>query len=237
MRSIKAIIKEINIVPKNIITVDGPSGSGKGTVCQLIAEKLGWHLLDSGALYRVTAYAALAKNISLDDIAALSDLAEHLDVSFISNGSGVDTLFNGANIADKLRTETIASAASQIASVQEVRAALLARQQAFFKMPGLIADGRDMGTVVFPDAPVKIFLEATAIERAQRRFKQLQVNGFNVNIAEILTEIEIRDHRDRHRKVAPLVAAIDALVIDSTALSIAEVVVQVLDFAKLKLEV
>lgn len=227
----------MNIMQKNIITIDGPSGSGKGSVCYLLAEKLGWHLLDSGALYRVTAYSALEKNISLDDIEALCDLARHLDVSFISNGSGVDTLFNGANIADKLRTETVAGAASQIASLQAVRDALLARQKAFFSAPGLIADGRDMGTVVFPNAAVKIFLEATPNERAQRRFKQLQAKGFNVNIEEILTDIKARDHRDKHRHVAPLEPAFDALVIDSTTLGIDEVVDRVLDFAKAKLEV
>ncbi|MCK5819453.1 MAG: (d)CMP kinase [Psychromonas sp.] len=222
---------------QNIITIDGPSGSGKGTVCQLLATKLGWHLLDSGALYRIIAYLAFEKNISLEDIDTLTDLALHLDVRFISNGSGVDALFNGVNISDKLRTEKVASAASQIAILQPVRDALLARQKEFAKSPGLIADGRDMGTVVFPDAPVKIFLDATAKERAQRRFKQLQVKGFDVKIANILSEIKARDHRDRHRTVAPLVPATNALVIDSTALSIGEVVNQVLDFARLKIEV
>lgn len=222
---------------QNIITIDGPSGSGKGTVCQLLATKLGWHLLDSGALYRIIAYLAFEKNISLKDIDTLTDLALHLDVRFISNGSGVDTLYNGVNISDKLCTEKVAGVASQIAILQAVRDALLVRQKEFAKAPGLIADGRDMGTVVFPDAPVKIFLDATAKERAQRRFKQLQVKGFDVKITKILSEIQARDHRDRHRTVAPLVAATNALVIDSTALSIGEVVNQVLVFARLKIEV
>lgn len=221
----------------NVITIDGPSGSGKGTVCHLLAKKLGWHLLDSGALYRITAYAALAKDISLEDVDALAELALNLNVRFISNGVGVDTLLDDENIGDKLRTETVGKAASQVAALQGVRDALLARQKAFAKAPGLIADGRDMGTVVFPDAPVKIFLDASAEERAQRRFNQLQGKGFDVSIAQILDEIKDRDYRDRNRSVAPLKPADDALVIDSTSLSIDEVVTQVFDLTKLKLEV
>lgn len=221
----------------NIITIDGPSGSGKGTVCHLLAKKLGWHLLDSGALYRITAYAALENDISLDDVDALSVLALNLDVSFISNGVGVDTLLGGINVGDKLRTEIVGKAASQVAALQGVRDALLARQKAFAQQPGLIADGRDMGTVVFPNAPVKIFLDASAEERAQRRFNQLQSKGFDVNIAQILDEIKDRDYRDRNRSVAPLKPANDALLIDSTSLTIDEVVSQVLDLTKLKLEV
>ena len=222
---------------ENIITIDGPSGSGKGTVCHLLAKKLGWNLLDSGALYRITAYAAIENNIALDDIEALSDLALNLNVRFISNGVGVDTLLDGENVGDKLRTETVGKAASQVAAIQRVRDALLARQKAFAQAPGLIADGRDMGTVVFPSAPVKIFLDASAEERAQRRFNQLQGKGFSVNIAQILDEIKDRDYRDRNRSVAPLKPADDALLIDSTSLSIDEVVSQVFDLTKLKLEV
>ncbi|HIP75956.1 MAG TPA: (d)CMP kinase [Psychromonas hadalis] len=224
----------MNNLNNNIITIDGPSGSGKGTVCHILAQKLGWHLLDSGALYRITAYAALNNNIGLDDVDGLSALALTLDVSFISNGVGVDTLLLGENIGDKLRTETVGKAASQVAALQPVRDALLARQKAFAQAPGLIADGRDMGTVVFPDAPVKIFLDASAEERAERRFNQLQNKGFTVNIAQILDEIKNRDYRDRNREVAPLKAADDALIIDSTSLSIDEVVAQVLDFSKIK---
>ncbi len=219
----------------NLITIDGPSGSGKGTVCHILAKKLNWNLLDSGALYRILAFAALQEKISLDDADKLSKLALNLQVSFESNGVGVDTLLAGENVGDKLRTETVAQAASQVASMQVVRDALLARQKAFRQAPGLIADGRDMGTVVFPDAPVKVFLDASAEERAQRRFNQLQEKGFNVSIAQILSEIKERDFRDRNRAVAPLRPAEDALVIDSTSLTIDEVVNQVLELTKLKL--
>jgi len=219
----------------NIITIDGPSGSGKGTVCHILASKLGWNLLDSGALYRILAFAALQKKVALDNDTALSNLALNLEVAFISNGIGVDTILDGENVGDKLRTEVVAKAASRVASIQVVRDALLARQKAFYQSPGLIADGRDMGTEVFPDAPVKVFLDASAEERAQRRFNQLQNKGFDVSIAQILSEIKERDYRDRNREVAPLRPASDAVEIDSTALTIDEVVAQVLDLVKLKL--
>lgn len=218
----------------NIITIDGPSGSGKGTVCHLLAKRLKWNLLDSGALYRILAYAALQQDINLQDEKALADLGLNLQVSFQSNGVGVDTLLASENIGDKLRTEVVADAASQVASIQAVRDALLARQKAFYQPPGLIADGRDMGTVVFPDAPVKIFLDASAEERAKRRFNQLQDKGFSVSIAQILSEIKERDFRDRNRTVAPLRPAEDAFVIDSTLLTIDEVVEQVFNLASLK---
>ncbi|RBW47433.1 (d)CMP kinase [Psychromonas sp. B3M02] len=221
----------------NLITIDGPSGSGKGTVCHILAKKLKWHLLDSGALYRILAFAALKKQIALNNADALAALALTLDVSFVSNGSGVDTLLGDQNIGDQLRTEVVGQAASEVASIEQVRAALLARQQAFLQAPGLIADGRDMGTVVFPDAPVKIFLDASAEERAQRRFNQLQDKGFNVSIAQILSEIKERDYRDRNRAVAPLRPADDAFVIDSTSLTIDEVVEQILNFTALKLKI
>ncbi|WP_413692401.1 (d)CMP kinase [Psychromonas sp. KJ10-2] len=221
----------------NLITIDGPSGSGKGTVCHILAKKLKWHLLDSGALYRILAFAALKKQIPLNNADALAALALTLDVSFVSNGSGVDTLLGDQNIGDQLRTEVVGQAASEVASIEQVRAALLARQQAFLQAPGLIADGRDMGTVVFPDAPVKIFLDASAEERAQRRFNQLQDKGFNVSIAQILSEIKERDYRDRNRAVAPLRPADDAFVIDSTSLTIDEVVEQILNLTALKLKI
>ncbi|TEW51624.1 (d)CMP kinase [Psychromonas algicola] len=221
----------------NLITIDGPSGSGKGTVCHILAKKLQWHLLDSGALYRILAYAALQNKVSLTDAKALSELALSLDVSFVSNGNGVDTLLSGENIGDKLRTEVVGQAASEVASIQDVRTALLARQKAFLQAPGLIADGRDMGTVVFPDAAVKVFLDASAEERAERRFNQLQEKGFNVNIAQILSEIKERDFRDRNRAVAPLRPADDAIVIDSTTLTIDEVVSKVLALVELKLKI
>lgn len=219
----------------NIITIDGPSGSGKGTVCHILASKLGWNLLDSGALYRILAFAALQEKVALDDDTALAELALNLQVAFVSNGVGVDTILNDENVGDKLRTEVVAEAASKIASIQIVRDALLARQKAFYQAPGLIADGRDMGTVVFPNAPVKVFLDASAEERAQRRFNQLQNKGFDVSIAQILSEIKDRDYRDRNRAVAPLRPASDAIEIDSTSLTIDEVVAQILDLIKLKL--
>ena len=219
-----------------MVTVDGPSGSGKGTVCHIIAARLKWNLLDSGALYRILAFAALQKKINLDDQKSLANLALNLNVSFQSNGVGVDTLLAGENVGDKLRTETVAQAASQIASLQLVREALLTRQKAFYKEPGLIADGRDMGTVVFPDAPVKIFLDASAEQRALRRFNQLQSKGFDVSLAKILSEIKERDFRDRNRPVAPLKPAEDALVIDSTSLTVVQVVDQIFELMKLKLK-
>lgn len=219
----------------NLVTIDGPSGSGKGTVCHIIAAKLKWNLLDSGALYRILAFAALQKKISLDDQKSLADLALKLNVSFQSNGVGVDTLLAGENVGDKLRTETVAQAASKIASLQIVRDALLTRQRAFYRAPGLIADGRDMGTVVFPNAGVKIFLDASAEQRALRRFNQLQSKGFNVSLAQILSEIKERDFRDRNRPVAPLKPAEDAYVIDSTSLTVVQVVDQILELMKLKL--
>ena len=221
----------------NLITIDGPSGSGKGTVCHILAKKLQWHLLDSGALYRILAYAALQQHVLLTDEKRLAELALTLDVSFVSNGSGVDTLLNNENVGDKLRTEEVGQAASEVAAIEDVRSALLARQKAFLQNPGLIADGRDMGTVVFPDAKVKIFLDASAEERAQRRFNQLQGKGFNVSIAQILSEIKERDYRDRNRAVAPLRPANDAVVIDSTTLTINEVVQQILTLVELKLKI
>lgn len=221
----------------NLITIDGPSGSGKGTVCHILAQKLHWHLLDSGALYRILAYAALQQSLDMGDEKALAALALTLDVAFVSNGVGVDTLLSGENVGDKLRTETVAQAASQVASIERVRTALLARQKAFLKAPGLIADGRDMGTVVFPDAAVKIFLDASAEERALRRFNQLQDKGFPVIIEQILGEIKERDFRDRNRAIAPLRPADDAFVIDSTTLSVDEVVQQILLFASPRLNI
>ena len=186
-------------------------------------------------MYRILAFAALEKNIDLADQNKLVELALTLDVSFKSNENSVDTILDGKNIGTRLRNETIAKAASQIAPLQCVRDALLARQQAFNQPPGLIADGRDMGTVVFPDARVKIFLDASAQERAQRRLNQLHENGSDGIIAQILSEIQDRDHRDRNRAVAPLRPASDALVIDSTTLTIDQVVEQVLEFATPKL--
>ncbi|MDH2926931.1 (d)CMP kinase [Lonepinella koalarum] len=220
-----------------IITVDGPSGAGKGTLCYALAEKLGFGLLDSGAIYRVTALAALKSAVALEDELALANLARHLRVQFLPENGEVSIVLNGENVSDQIRTQEVADAASKVAIFPQVRTALLQLQQDFVKLDqGLIADGRDMGTVVFPDAQVKLFLDASAEERAKRRFKQLQNKGINGNFAQILAEIQDRDFRDRNRAVAPLKPADDALLLDSTELSIDEVIQQALDYIALKVK-
>lgn len=218
-----------------VIAIDGPSGAGKGTVCQLLAEKLGWHLLDSGAIYRVLAASALQQQIDLDDVDALVAQASKLDVIFKSSPLGVSVILNGEEVSSQLRTEQMGNAASKIAAYPAVREALLQRQRAFRVAPGLIADGRDMGTVVFPDAEVKIFLDASAEERANRRLKQLQEKGFDVKFEHLLLEIKERDERDRNRPVAPLRPAEDALVVDSTAMDIQAVLQSVLAQVEIKI--
>lgn len=218
-----------------IITVDGPSGAGKGTLCYALAEKLGFALLDSGAIYRVNALAALKSAVKLDDELALAEVARQLDIQFVPQNGEVEILLNGENVSGQIRTQEVADAASKTAVFPQVRAALLQVQQDFAKTEkGLIADGRDMGTVVFPNADVKLFLDASAEERAKRRFKQLQNKGINGNFAQILAEIQERDFRDRNRAVAPLKPADDALLLDSTELSIEEVIAQALQFIESK---
>ncbi|GLQ30760.1 (d)CMP kinase [Litoribrevibacter albus] len=214
-----------------VLTIDGPSGSGKGTVAKILAQKLEWDLLDSGALYRLVAYGALKHGIELDDEQSLSELALNLDVEFrLEEGSELlIPVFEGEDVSKKIRTETCGDAASKVAALTPVRDALLDRQRAFATEAGLIADGRDMGTVVFPDAPVKVYLSASAEERAERRYNQLKSSGESVSIAAILDEIKARDARDMNREVAPLKPAADAIEIDSTHLSIDEVVNQVSD--------
>ncbi|MFQ2000050.1 (d)CMP kinase [Aeromonas veronii] len=218
-----------------VMTIDGPSGAGKGTLCQLLAEKLGWHLLDSGAIYRVLSLAALHHDVELDSEASLVPLAANLDVQFQVEGDLVKVILEGEDVSRTIRTEEVGNAASKIAAFPRVREALLRRQRAFRQAPGLIADGRDMGTVVFPEAEVKIFLDASAEERAQRRYKQLQDKGFDVNFERLLTEIRERDDRDRNRATAPLKPAEDALVVDSTAMTIDEVLAAVLAYAEQQL--
>ena len=213
-----------------IITVDGPSGAGKGTLCYALAEKLGFALLDSGAIYRVTALAALKRNADLTNKTALADLARHLDIQFVPKNGEVNVLLGGMDVSHLIRTQEVADAASKVAVFPQVRAALLQLQQDFAKNDGLIADGRDMGTVVFPDAQVKLFLDASAEERAKRRYNQLQNKGISGNFAQILAEIKERDLRDRNRAVAPLKPADDAFLLDSTTLSIDEVIGQALDY-------
>ncbi|WP_296126562.1 (d)CMP kinase [Pseudomonas sp. Ga0074129] len=213
-----------------VITIDGPSGSGKGTVAGLLAKQLGWNLLDSGALYRLLAFAAGNHGVDLTNEESLKLLAAHLDVQFIAsgNGQGQRIILEGEEVTDLIRNEQIGAGASQVASLPAVRDALLQRQQAFQEMPGLIADGRDMGTVVFPDAPLKIFLTASAEERARRRYLQLKAKGDDVNLASLLDEIQARDERDTQRAVAPLKPAADAIVLDSTELSIEKVLERIL---------
>ena len=220
-----------------IITVDGPSGAGKGTLCYALAEKLGYALLDSGAIYRVTALAALQRKTDLTNESALAELARHLDIQFIPQNGEVNILLAGMNVSHLIRTQEVADAASKVAVFPEVRSALLQLQQDFAKNDGLIADGRDMGTVVFPNAQVKLFLDASAEERAKRRYKQLQNKGINGNFEQILAEIKERDFRDRNRDVAPLKPAYDALLLDSTTLSIGEVIDQALAYIQEKVSV
>ena len=211
-----------------VVTIDGPGGAGKGTLCMLLATKLGWHLLDSGAIYRVLAIAANKREIALDDINSLADLASKLDVRFPIENDQVLIVLDSQDVTAEIRTEATGNLASKVAAYPEVRAALLHRQQNFAQYPGLIADGRDMGTVVFPTAELKVFLDASAEERAKRRQLQLQLKGINVNFDNLLQEIQERDFRDRNRPVAPLKPADDAILIDSTSMSIDAVFNQVL---------
>lgn len=205
-----------------MITVDGPSGSGKGTLSRLLARELGWHFLDSGAIYRLLALATIKTATPLNEVDSLVALAGQLEVTF-STGEPFEITLSGDNVTEALRTESCGNVASQIAVIPEVRSALLARQRAFQKTPGLVADGRDMGTVVFPDANLKIFLEASGEVRAKRRLMELKARGLDVSLERLLVEIAERDARDRGRAVAPLVPAQDAYVIDSTNFSIGEV--------------
>ncbi|MFT5481440.1 MAG: cytidylate kinase [Halieaceae bacterium] len=211
-----------------IVTVDGPSGAGKGTVSHRLAAYLGWHLLDSGALYRVTAYAAAEAAVDLLDEPAVAEVARHLQLEFVGRETAeVDVLYKGRNISLDIRTEEGGRGASTVAALPAVRAALLERQREFAQAPGLVADGRDMGTVVFPGADLKFFLTASADERAERRYKQLIQKGQSVNLAALLWDIESRDKRDSERAVSPLIPATDAIVIDSTGIPVETVIQRV----------
>jgi cytidylate kinase len=213
-----------------VLTIDGPSGSGKGTIARKVADQLGWHILDSGAIYRAVGYAASAAGVDPGDAEAVARLAGATRLEFLDPGDGGDTrvIIDGTDATDAIRTETAGAAASRIAAQTAVREALVAKQLAFRRPPGLVADGRDMGTVIFPDAPYKVFLTASAAERAERRYKQLKAKGLQVTLASLLHEIEVRDARDASRTVAPLRAAADAVVVDTTGRSIAAVVDAVL---------
>ncbi|MBS0382678.1 MAG: (d)CMP kinase [Proteobacteria bacterium] len=213
-----------------VLAIDGPSGSGKGTIARAVAERLGWHLLDSGAIYRAVGYAAGVRGVDLDDAEAAARCAAEARIEFRDPGDGGDTrvVIDGIDATDAIRTETAGAAASAIAALPAVRKALVDKQLAFRQPPGLVADGRDMGTVIFPDAPFKVFLTASPAERAERRYKQLKAKGLDVTLASLLHEIELRDARDASRAVAPLRPAPDAVVIDSTGMPVAAVVDAVL---------
>lgn len=217
-----------------VLTIDGPSGSGKGTISALVARELGWHLLDSGALYRLVALGATRHAIDLADEAALAEYAASLDVCFElqPDGSAPGILLEGELVGDAIRTEACGNGASKVAALAVVREALLQRQRDFQKSPGLVADGRDMGTVVFPQAGVKVFLTASVDERAQRRYKQLKDKGISANLPDLLKEIAERDARDAGRTVSPLKPAADAVVLDTTSSTIEEVCDRVMQLCR-----
>lgn len=222
-----------------VITVDGPSGSGKGTICSLLAAELKWDLLDSGALYRLVAFGALKHGISFTDSDKLADYAKNLDIRFDVSEANPETgatevavILEGEAVGDGIRNEECGNNASKVAAIPAVRTALLERQRQFLALPGLIADGRDMGTVVFPEAKLKIYLTASAEERAKRRFKQLKGKGISTTMGSLIREISERDNRDMNRKVAPLKPAEDAHVIETSSMPIDEVIEHVLKLYK-----
>jgi cytidylate kinase len=208
-----------------VITIDGPSGSGKGTIAKLVAESLGWAVLDSGALYRLVGYSAEKAGISAEQVDKLCEIARNMEVVF----DGDNVYLNGEDVSREIRTESAGNNASKVAALPEVRQALLEWQRSFAKEPGLVADGRDMGSVVFPDAEVKVFLTASAEERAKRRYNQLNEKGIDVNLRDLVRDIQERDERDRNRDVAPLVAPVAALEVESTSMSIDEVLNKVME--------
>jgi len=221
----------MNEVP--VITIDGPSGSGKGTISRAVAKRLGWGLLDSGALYRLVALAARRSSVSLDDAAALARLAGRFNIRFGSHETGEEAVWlDDQDVTRAIRTEGAGNDASKVAALPPVRAALLERQRRFAVPPGLVADGRDMGTVVFPGARVKIFLTASPAERALRRYKQLKEKGVTANLAALSLEIAERDERDSTRSASPLVASADATMLDTTGMSVDDVIERVLQIAR-----
>ncbi len=215
-----------------VICLDGPSGVGKGTICLAVARKLGWHILDSGSLYRITALQVNRdfpeQPVDSLDATKLADIAKKLNVSYEEKNNELVIYLAGEDITQLIRNEKIGAKASQIAAIPEVREALLARQRAFLLEPGLVADGRDMGTVVFPQAAVKIYLTATPQERAQRRYKQLKEKGIDANLSALVEELRVRDERDMNRKTAPLKPASDAIIIDTSTLNIEQVTEKVM---------
>jgi cytidylate kinase len=216
--------------PVAVITIDGPGGAGKGTVSMRVAEALGWHILDSGSLYRLTALRALNDNVK--DESRIAEIALQLDVMYRPQAQQLQILLDAEDVTDAIRTEKVGSMASVVAAMPGVRDALLERQRAFARAPGLVADGRDMGTVVFPSAALKIFLTASPEERANRRHKQLKDKGIDANLPDLIAELMLRDERDTHRSTAPLKAATDAILIDTTTMDIDTVVNRVLQLAR-----
>jgi cytidylate kinase len=218
----------LEIIP--VLTLDGPSGVGKGSVARIVAGKMDWNLLDSGAIYRGFALASKSRNIAFDDEQGLVELAKKLDLKFesVEGQELLNVYLDGVEVSKELRTEQTAELASQLAVIASLRVALLKKQQQFEQAPGLVADGRDMGTVVFPNAPYKVYLTASAQERAQRRLKQLQSSANAGNISQVLAEVKKRDERDANRKHSPLIPAEDALIIDTTCLTIDEVIARVM---------
>ncbi len=222
--------------PLPVVTVDGPSGAGKGTLSVALVAHLGWHFLDSGALYRLVGWQALEQGTALDNTAQLEQIAKHLDVAFEIDGKGSYATVAYGQVVDALiRDEKIAAAASKVAAQQRVRDALLQRQRDFLQNPGLVADGRDMGTVVFPDAPVKLYITASASERAKRRYEQLKARGADATLRALLSDIQARDQRDKERNSAPLKPADDAFVIDTTSMSVDEVIASAMDVLRRQL--
>jgi len=211
-----------------VLAIDGPSGSGKGTIGQILAQRLGWHFLDSGAVYRAVGYLAVKRELAERDVAPLARLAGEMDIRFEIDPRGTArVILNGTEVGDGLRTEEAGAMASKVAAIPEVRSALLNKQRAFRQAPGLVADGRDMGTTVFPDAILKVFLTASPEVRAERRYKQLKDKGFDANLPRLLGEIRDRDARDSTRTASPLKPAADASILDTSTLSISEVVEQI----------
>lgn len=216
------------MLPVPVLTIDGPSGSGKGTIGQTVAKSLGWHFLDSGALYRVLAHLAQKQNITAENLDKLQKLAQSFEIQFVpQDGAPPQVIYQGEDISNAIRTETAGEMASRLAPIPQIRQSLLQKQRQFRQLPGLVADGRDMGTVVFPDAAVKIYLTASPEIRAQRRYKQLKDKGFDVNLTRLLDEIRKRDCRDTGRETSPLKPADDAHILDTSDLGIDEVVQRV----------
>jgi len=219
-----------------VLTIDGPSGAGKGAVSAAVARRLGWNALDSGAVYRSVALAALERSVAVDDEQALVELTRSVGLSFQAGSDGIRVFLGDREVGDSLRTEDVSVMASRVAAIPAVRSALLALQRAYRAAPGLVADGRDMGTIVFPDAELKVFLEASVEERAKRRYKQLKEKGESVILSRLFRDMQARDRRDRERSVAPTVPAPDAVVVDSTCLSLDQVIERVVGLARERFE-